>query len=219
MGVIAIHYHGGNRKMPLSGFGKDLLQAIRENRAFSLLSLVLLVGMVLGSLYARSADASVLQRLDFLFAGNWEARQTQPFLMVFSAAFASSFLFIFACFLCGLSMWGAFFIPVILTFRGFGLGLTSGYLYVSFGWKGILYNLAVILPGAFFCCLAILFAAGEGIRYSRMLAAQNTHSASTATVPVSRYFLRFGTILAWACAAAVLDTLLSAFFGGCFTFS
>lgn len=219
MGVIAIksiRYRNKNRGAAISGLGKDLLKAIQENQAIFLLSLILLTGMVFGSIYAKSAGISALNRLDFLFAGNFKARQTQPFLMIFTAAFASSFLFIFACFLCGLSMWGAFFIPFILAFRGFGLGLTSGYLYSAYCWKGILYNLAVILPGAFLCCLAILFASLEGVRYSRMLATRNLGSAGGITI--RNYILRFGVILACAGAAALIDTLLSALLGGCFVF-
>ncbi|HEX3017766.1 MAG TPA: stage II sporulation protein M [Caproicibacter sp.] len=216
MGVIAIRYRNRNRRKALNSLGKDLLSAIQENQAMFLLSLILLAGMILGSIYARNAGFSALNRLDFLFAGNFKARLSQPFLMVFTASFASSFIFIFACFLCGLSMWGAFFIPIIIAFRGFGLGLTSGYLYSAYSWKGILYNLGVILPGAFVCCFAILLASLEGVRYSRMLAARSPGSVSGITL--KSYILRFGAILGLACAAAIIDTLLSALLGGCFSF-
>lgn len=216
MGVIAIQYKHRNHKTAFRSLRKDLLLAIQENQAMFLLALVLLAGMVMGSVYARSAGITSLNRLDFLFAGNFKARLLQPFIMVFSASFASSFIFILACFLCGLSMWGAFFIPVVLAFRGFGLGLTSGYLYSAYAWKGILYNLAVILPGAFVCCLAILLASLEGVRYSRTLATRK--SCTPGDQCIRNYVLRFGVILALACAAALLDTMLSALFGGCFSF-
>jgi stage II sporulation protein M len=193
----------------------ELKSTVRTNRAMFLLAAVFLAGMICGAIYSRSADLRTLSRLDFLFAGNFKARAAQPLLSIFSASFASAFLFVLACFLCGLSMWGAFIIPAIPFFRGFGLGLTSGFLYVTYGWKGFLYNFAVILPGAFFCCLAILASSLEGIRYSRSLVA---HGTTAGEIPIRNYLLRFGAILAWACMAAVLDTLMSALFGGCFSF-
>jgi stage II sporulation protein M len=130
-----------------------MMKAARLNWDLVVLSLLLLAGLAVGAVFARNSGADLLERLDFLFAGNFKARATASFLSIFSASFASAFLFIFACFLCGLSMWGIFFIPFILFFRGLGLGLTSGYLYAVYGGIGILFNLVVILPGAFFCCL------------------------------------------------------------------
>ncbi len=168
-------------------FANELKNAIMKTGRYFFLRCCFLPAWSLGAVYSRSAGLRSLSRLDFLFAGNFKARAAQPLVTIFSASFASAFLFIFACFLCGLSMWGAFFIPVIPFFRGFGLGLTSGFLYVTYGWKGFLYNLAVILPGAFFCCLAILAASLEGIRYSRSLA---THRAAAAgEMPIRSYAL------------------------------
>lgn len=215
MTVTAIKYRKKG-KAARCDFRNDLKNAIIENRAIFLLALLFLAGMSLGAFYSGSAGLRSLSRLDFLFAGNFKARTAQPFISVFIASFASAFLFIFACFLCGLSMWGAYFIPAIPFFRGFGLGLTSGFLYVTYGWKGFLYNFSVILPGAFFCCLALLAASLEGIRYSRSLATHSTAAASE--MPIRSYALRFGAILAWACIASILDTLMSALFGGCFSF-
>ena len=218
MSVMAIRFPQRRKygKKAMVGVRKDLVSAIRENKALCLLSLLFLAGMVVGAVISRNAGFRSISRLDFLFAGNFKARASQPFLMIFSASFASAFLFVLACFLCGLSMWGAFFLPVIPFFRGLGLGLTSGFLYVTYGWKGFLYNFSVILPGAFLCCLAILMATLEGIRYSRMLEAHKGPMAGG--ISMRNYVNRFGAILACACVAAILDTLMTALFGGYFSF-
>ena len=197
-------------------WGRELWKAARMNWDLVLLAAIFLAGMAAGAVYAGNADPQALERLDFLFAGNFRARATASFLSIFTASFASAFLFVLACFLCGLSLWGMFFIPCVLAFRGFGLGLTSGYLYAVYGGKGILFNLIVILPGAFACCLAVLLAAKEGIGFSRLL-------ASCGSLPVNRpklklYTLHFGVVLALAFLAALLDLLLSACFGGLFSF-
>jgi stage II sporulation protein M len=219
MNVIAMRYKPGkSRKKSSSGnhAGKDIAAAIRENRGMFFLALLFLAGMVMGAIYARNASYDILKRLDFLFACNYKAKTTQSFLSIFIASFASSFIFILSCFLCGLSMWGAFLIPVIPAFRGFGLGLTAGYLYSVESWSGILYNLIVILPGAFLSCLAILAASMEAIKCSRILVSNK--SSGIDRMPLRQYALRFGMVLAWACAAAALDTTLSLIFVKFFTF-
>lgn len=199
---------------------KFFVRSLRENEALVLLALFLICGLVCGTLFAKNAENTWLDKLDFLFFSNFKARAAQPVLSVFSASFASSFLFILFCFLCGLSMWGMFLIPVVVFFRGFGLGLTSGYIYASYAWEGVLYNLVVILPGALFCCIAILLAAREGTRFSKRMAVYGS-SAQSGTISrnnLKLYLMRFGTILAIAFLAALIDLLLSACFASLFRF-
>jgi stage II sporulation protein M len=196
--------------------GHDMMKAARLNWELVLLAAVFLAGMAVGSVYARNADSQALDRLDFLFAGNFKARLTASFLSIFAASFASAFLFIFACFLCGLSLWGVVLIPFIPFFRGFGLGLTSGYLYAFYGIRGILFNLVVILPGAFFCCLSVLLAAREGIGFSKLLVSPGSKTVSRPRLKI--YALHFGAILGVAFLSALIDLLLSACFGGLFSF-
>ncbi|MFR8531226.1 MAG: stage II sporulation protein M [Anaeromassilibacillus sp.] len=138
----------------------SLIEAVRSNLAAVLLALCFLVGMVSGALITRNVDVSILDKVDFLFYSNFQERASQPVFSVFSASFASSFLFVLARFLCGLSLWGVFAVPAILFFRGLGLGLTSGYLYATHGFHGVIFHFLVILPGAFVCCLALLLAGG-----------------------------------------------------------
>jgi stage II sporulation protein M len=196
--------------------GREIMKAVRLNWELVLLAVVFLAGMVVGSIYARNADAEALERLDFLFAGNFKARITSSFLSIFAASFASAFLFLFACFLCGLSLWGMLLIPFIPFFRGFGLGLTSGYLYAAYSGYGVLFNLIVILPGAFFCCLSVLLAAREGIGFSRLLAAGGSKAINRSKIKM--YTLHFGAVLAIAFFSALIDLLFSACFGGLFSF-
>ena len=95
----------------------SLIEAVRSNLAAVLLALCFLVGMVSGALITRNVDVSILDKVDFLFYSNFQERASQPVFSVFSASFASSFLFVLACFLCGLSLWGVFAVPAILFFR------------------------------------------------------------------------------------------------------
>lgn len=216
MNVVLLRHRRRRYVANAQNSGRELLNAVRENWGMVLLALILLTGVVLGTIYARTAGFQALDRLDFIFAGNFKARKTEPYLSIFTASFASSFLFVFTCFLCGLSMWGTIFVPAVLIFRGFGLGLTSGYLYAAYGWRGILYNLSVILPGAFFCCLSILMASMEAMRFSRLIASGSVNASARNSL--KDYAGRFGIILLIACFAAGIDLLLSICFGWLFVF-
>lgn len=199
---------------------KSFFEALRNNRALVFLSVLLLCGMVFGAIFARSAGSGALEKLDFLFLSNYKARISQPWTSVFMASLASSFVFILFCFLCGLSMWGMFCIPAIPFFRGFGLGLTSGYLYAAYGLKGILFNALVIIPGAFVCILSILFAAREGIQFSKKIAACGVmvEKKGYSWPPLKAYFSHFGAVIVIAFAAAVIDLLMAVCFAGIFSF-
>ena len=98
----------------------------------------------------KRTDTQLLQRLDFIFQTNFELRCHQGWGAAFVASFASSVLFLTVIFLLGLSLWGGFFAVLVPFFKGYGYGLSVGFLYGAYGWQGIAYNLLVILPGMFF---------------------------------------------------------------------
>ena len=189
----------------------SLIQAVRANTAAIFLALCFLVGMIAGAIVTRSVAPSILDKMDFLFYSNFQERATQPAFSVFSASFASSFLFVLVCFLCGLSLWGVFAVPAVLFFRGLGLGLTSGYLYAAHGFHGVIFHFLVILPGAFVCCLALVLAGRESMRFSRRI-------TGTAGSGMKLYCLRYGAVFAMCFLAALLDLLTTVCFAGLFSF-
>jgi len=199
---------------------KSFFEALHNNRILVFLSVLLLCGMVFGAIFARSAGSASLEKLDFLFFSNYKARIAQPWASVFMASLASSFVFILCCFLCGLSMWGMFCIPAVPFFRGFGLGLTSGYLYAAYGFQGILFNALIIIPGAFVCILSILFAAREGIQFSKKIAACGVmiEKKGYSWPPLKTYFSHFGVVIVIAFAAAVIDLVMAVCFAWIFWF-
>ena len=104
--------------------------------------------------------------------------------------------------------------PFFLLFRGYGLGLTAGFLCaVLYQWQGALFHLLVILPGAFCSSLALILAGREALRASRRLLVLGEFHAKP-------YLMRFGfSLFAIALAAAVADAAASACFAFLFPFS
>lgn len=89
-----------------SGYRGGILQIFRQQFLLVFLGLFLIAGLILGVIFIRNADYSLLKTLDFVFFSNVKARSALPVLSIFVASLASSFLFLLFCFLCGLSIWG-----------------------------------------------------------------------------------------------------------------
>lgn len=191
----------------------------RNNPAFLFLTVLFLFGMLLGSLFIAKADKTVLETLDYLFFSNLQTRMHDTLFPVFVASMTSSFLFILMTYFCGLSMWGSILIPVIPLLRGFGLGMTAGYVY-GFGGAGFSYYLLLILPGACLSALAILFSAMQGMGFSKQI--NSFHKSKmkvNAFAPqpsIRNYTVRFGLITVLAVMAALLDMLTAFLFSGFF---
>lgn len=130
---------------------------------------------------------------------------------VFIASFASTFLFMLLCFLFGLTLWGFLLTPPVLFFRGVGLGVTSGYLYAAYHFKGILFYCVVVLPGALVCGAALILAAREAMRTSRSIGRGEHWN-------MKLYCIRFGGVLILAAGAALTDAVLSFCLSGLFSF-
>lgn len=186
----------------------EIKHTMTQNRLLVLLGTVLLGGLVCGALLAGQAGISALQKLDFLFNSNYILRSGTSALSVFLASVCSSFLFVFADFLCGLSVWGTFLVPFVPFIRGIGLGMTAGYLYVTHGFYGGLFYAVVLLPGAFFSCLAILWSAKEALLFSHRLSRAGL-SEKGEPPNFLNYLSQFVRVLVLVFLGAGADTLFS----------
>lgn len=197
---------------------KSMIQTMRENPVLVFLAFLLLLGTILGALFARGADDAVMQKLDLLFSSDVQARAVQSSGSVFVASLSSAFFFLVVCFLLGLSLWGVFVLPLIPLFRGFGFGLASGYLYAAYGFHGVLFNAIVVLPGAFLSMIAILLAAKEGIRFSKKALSGVLGREHSRLLSLRLYAVQFGSIMILAAAAATIDLVTTICFSGAFSF-
>lgn len=177
---------------------RELQSLISKNSSLFFFACIFLLGIAVGALVGGFTRGTILEKLDFLFHASFLSRSADAYSAVFISSFASSFLFVLAFLLLALSVWGFLCTPLLLFFRGFGSGLTAGYLYISFGWKGFLYYFLTILPGASLCGIALLLAAKESARVSRSIGMQKKPDYTL-------LFNRFGVVLAMLFCSALLD--------------
>ena len=159
--------------------------------------------------------------LDFLFFTNLDARLSQNVINTFCACFASDFIFLFAVFLLGLTPWGIPVLPFIVFLKGFGTGITAGYLFSVHSLKGIVFYLFVLLPGTFLFCLAlILFSSAaftaSGNMFWQIIADKKMGGSSHRYI--SDFLSRGVSCLILAFLSAVLDAALWGVFAGNFNF-
>ena len=179
--------------------------------------MLFLTGIALGALFYTHAQWGTASRLDFLFQTDYQLRKEEPFWTGFLSSIASSFLLVFLCFLCGLSVWGPFTLPVIPIARGFGLGLGAGYLYTAYGIRGVIFYLSVFLPGALIASMGIFLALQESWLFSKSILSGSI-SKTERHERFYCYFVRFGLYLLPCFAGALLDWLTAAVVSPLFSF-
>lgn len=197
-----------------------LLSALKNNWVLLLLGAFILIGMCVGALVSARMASSAQENLSFMLGEYTAKRAGQSFWVTFASSLEAVFLYFIVLFICGVSVFGVFFIPFALFFRGLGLGMVMGYLYASFGWNGFFYSLALILPHAFLSSVVLVVMARESIRVSLRLSRVLLPNAKPAALWPSfkLYCIRGGVIVILLCACALLDSTLTVLFGGLFAF-
>lgn len=187
-------------------------------QCFFLLTFIL--GVVLGSVSVRSASVDLLDRLDFLFVTNIDNRLELTPFDIFCSSFASNFIFLLACFLFSFSAWGMFALPVLCAFRGFGIGVSSVYLFSEYSITGVGFYILVVLPGTVLFLLAFITALKESFTQSINLLRMYFPSKSDGLLlrHMKTFFFRYFVVVVFATFSAVVDMLLWVVFANMFNF-
>ncbi len=138
----------------------------KHKKTLILLFICLILGMIFGAISVSYFNLESIYKLDFLFLNDFKGRINQSNLEIFISSFSILSLFALFTELNALSCWGAFFIPFIVAFKGIGLGISAGYLYLIYGLKGIAFYLLILLPGIFISSVGITLLAGGCMKFS-----------------------------------------------------
>lgn len=198
----------------------NLISIVKNNILVSFLVVLLFSGIITGTVFTKNAGESLIDNLRIVFLSNLSLRASQPLLDTFSTSIAASFIFVFLSVLMGMSMWGNITVPFLSFFKGFGLGLSSGYLYITYGFKGILFNLIVIFPGAFLSSIALIISSKEAMRFSYMLFMSGARiRRKVRSAPNLKVFLMYNCrSFIIVAISAVIDMLFNWWFSGLFKF-
>ncbi|HHZ06235.1 MAG TPA: hypothetical protein GX401_05550 [Clostridiales bacterium] len=199
----------------------DVLYYFRRYGLVGFLVASLLAGLVTGAIIAKNADVNLMKSLDFIFVTDFQAKLNQSIFITFAAAMTSYFIFFITEFLLGLSAWGAVGVPIVIFFKGMGIGLSSGYLYNAKGLQGVGFYLLVMLLGVVASSVALVAQGKGAVSFANSIwyKLYNKKSSAVASEPViTKYLVDSSYVLIGIAIAALVDALLTTFFSGLFNF-
>ena len=142
---------------------RDAAQEIGKNRSWLVLCAILLLGMTVGALLCRGNSPLSGGGVALLVDEFRLRRSDQSFWLTFASSFEALFVIFLILFVSGVSAAGIAAVPLVVFFRGAGLGLVMGYFYASYAFRGVLYVLVMILPNAFLSTVVFLVLARESM--------------------------------------------------------
>ncbi len=144
----------------------DFLNLSKSKKSTIFLFICLIAGMIFGTVSVSSISMEFIYKLDFIFLSDFKGRLSQSNTEIFISSLCILSIFALLLELCSLSCWGMIFIPFIMGFKGFGLGITAGYLYLIHGLKGIAFYLLILLPGIFISSIGLTIFSSQCIKFS-----------------------------------------------------
>lgn len=144
----------------------DFLKASKNKKSIIFLFLVLIIGIVLGTMSASSLNMEIIYKIDFLFLKDFAERINESNTQIFISSFSALSLFVLITEFLAFSCWGEFFIPFIIMFKGFSIGLSASYLYLIYNLKGIAFYLLILLPGIFISCIGLVLLSSVCMKFS-----------------------------------------------------
>lgn len=197
-------------------FFDSLLAALKKNKLTVTMAALFFVGMTYGSIIVGFGDEKLLHTLAFMTKGYMAGRVEQSLAETFLNSLYTSGAFVLLLFLLGFS---AISIPAILflpLFKGLGLGLSVGYLYITYGVKGVAFTAAVILPAALLSTFAIILAGREAFRLSVLFLSSFIPRLSGTITPrtVKLYCAKFLVLAGIVLISVIIDCAVTFLFSG-----
>lgn len=183
------------------------------------LAVLVLAGVVLGASLSKNAatqtDASLTVFLQDMLSKNVASK---GFWYLFASSFFSSSLLLCAAFVLGLCAAGSPGHIGVAVFKGAGIGLTMGCVYVRYGAKGLGICMLFLLPWAILTTFSILIACREGIRFSILVLRVFLPSCAGARLwnAFCDYCTKFVACFVLVFIAAVIQSLSSMAFSALF---
>lgn len=138
---------------------------------YTAVAALVLAGVVIGAVLARKTGIAKEQTFGILMQEMLSKEAAaKGFGKLFLSSFFSSAVLLCIAFIFGLCAAGIIGHVAVLLFKGAGIGLTMGYVYLQYGVKGVSICALFILPWAIVTCLSVMIACREGIRFSLHMA-------------------------------------------------
>lgn len=167
-------------------------------------------------LTAISASGVLIGALSGVYHGNAVISIPAGFADAFIGSFAAVMLYTLLLFLGGTSPAGAFCGYFLCLFKGMGAGFLSAAVFRNGAFSADLCEVINVLPFEAVSMAAVIFAARENIRMSRLISDRffiPTENRGEGKDCFGLYIMKFGVITLLAAAAALADGLMAVISG------
>lgn len=198
----------------------DIINFSKNYRTIIFLSILLLLGMVLGTISISAVNMDFIYKVDFLFLNDFKERIASSNLEIFTSSLLSLSFFSLLIEFVTLSFFGALLIPVLIAFKGLGIGMTAGYLYLIYGLKGIAFYILILLPGIFVSSIGLIIFAAESFKFSCKFAKKIFPKADGISIwnEFKNYIHKIGCAFVILLFSSLLDVGFMAMFSRFFEF-
>lgn len=194
----------------------DATRFLSEHRLIYVIFLLFSVGLTVGALTVRNGGQSVLNELDSLMGAYIANRAQRLFLPAFLSSFTVNFLVLLALLFLAFCAIAPSVVLLAAALRGFSLGVSVGYLYLTAGLDGMVFALQHQVPSAVISSFVLVLACASSYRLSKIYFSLFWHGVSDSAIPeaagacLTKYILY--TILTFL--AALIDGICCLLFGG-----
>ncbi len=144
----------------------EIISFSKNYRVIVFLSVLVICGMILGAVSISAVNMDFIYKMDFLFLNDFHERISSNHLEIFISSILSISVFSLIIEFVTLSFFGVLLIPVLMVFKGLGIGMTAGYLYLIHGLKGIAFYILILLPGIFVSSIGLIIFSAESFKFS-----------------------------------------------------
>lgn len=168
-----------------------------------------------GSFAVKNGGEGVLNELDGLMGTYIANRAERLFLPAFLSSFTVNFLVLLLLLFLGFCAIAPPIVLFVAVARGFSMGVSIGYLYMTAGNTGIIFALQHQIPSAVISSFVLVLACASSYRLSRIYFSLFSRGVSDTTVPeaagacLTKYIIY--TILTFI--SALLDGICCMLFG------
>lgn len=145
---------------------KEIFKALKEHSAFLVLLLIMLLGMLCGSISIHKLQEPYSQFIGKWFDSFLSEKINSSFFDLFFSSFLVSVLFIAVIVVSSIGISGIPILPLAVFFRGFCTCALFGLLYREYSLQGIAFAGLLLLPSFLCFNFLLLLISGDALKLS-----------------------------------------------------
>lgn len=173
--------------------------------------LILFSGFFASVFYVYLGDEQSADFLTEWFSRLIQDKQEFDILNLFLSNFASTGIYLFVIFILGFSPVFSFIVSFVPFFKGLGSGLAITYVYMNYGWRGMVYEALIDIPVNIVMMFVIILMTKEAMNFSNgiYIALKNRVIDD---ISLKRYFLKFFIIFILVVIISILNAMFDFMF-------